>query len=228
MTLRAIPRPALVALILAAEVILLAAGWFLVVAPQRAHARSIANAAALTKAQIAEARTFVPSSGNAASLPKQPAIRTSLLYRLAKAMPSTEDQPDLLLQIDQVARAAGVTLLSIAPAQPTAGDGFTVVPISLTASGDFYGLTDMLYRLRALVAVRHGGLNASGRLFAVQSVTLTPSGTGKQLSADVSVNAYVYGTTLASVASGVTTTATTSTGSTGTTTTTTTATTTSG
>ncbi|HVS85961.1 MAG TPA: type 4a pilus biogenesis protein PilO [Gaiellaceae bacterium] len=196
---QALPRPVLVALFLAADVLLLGLGWFLVVTPQRHHAATAAHGVAVAKAQILEAKSFArpPGSTAGAAQARQPAIRTSLLYRVMKAMPDTEDQPDLLLQLDQVARAAGVQVLSIAPGTPTAGDGFSVVPIELKAQGNFYSLTDMLYRLRALVAVHHGALDSTGRLFSVDVVTFTPVGAGRQLTADVDVQAFVYGTELA-------------------------------
>ncbi len=114
----------------------------------------------------------------------QEPIRTADLYRLAKAMPATADMPDLLLELDQVARAAGVSVGSIAPGAPTQGTGFSVLPLSLTFTGDFYSLTDLLYRLQRLVDVRHGDLDARGRLFSVSSVALTPTGTGRTADRD--------------------------------------------
>ena len=90
-----------------------------------------------------------------------------------------------------MARAAGVTVNSITPGGIAPGNGFGVLPISITFSGDFYSLTDLLYRLRTLVTVRHGALDASGRLFAVDTIGL--SGGGNQLNASVTVNTFVYG-----------------------------------
>jgi len=204
---QALPRPVLLALFLVADLLLLGIGWSLIVVPQRHHAASAAHGVAITKTEILNARSFSrPRSSTPAPVqPKQPAIHTSLLYRVTKAMPNTEDQPDLLLELDQVARAAGVAVTSVTPGTPTAAESFSVVPIVLSAQGDFYSLTDMLYRLRALVAVHHGALDATGRLFSVESVVLTPTGKGKQLTADVTVDAFVYGTALADSASGTTT-----------------------
>jgi Tfp pilus assembly protein PilO len=117
-------------------------------------------------------------------------------------MPSTMDTPTLLLELSQVAREAGVTLSTIQPGQPDAAQsatGYSTVPIDLTFNGDFYSLTDLLYRLRSLVTVRDGELLTSGRLLAVSTVGLGPNGAGAtgagSLSATVTVNAYVYGGT---------------------------------
>ena len=181
-----------VVLIVAGDVLLLVLGWMLLVSPQRHTAASIAQATRVAEAQI-EAAQHAVQAENPPSAPKQPEIRTAALYELAKAMPSTTDMPDVLLELDQVARAAGVTVNSITPGAISAGNGYGVLPITLSFSGDFYSLTDLLYRLRTLVAVRHGELDATGRLFAVDTVGLSPSGVGKQLTASVTVDTFVYG-----------------------------------
>jgi len=178
-------------LIIGGDVLLLLLGWMLLVSPQRQTAKSIALATQAAEAQIQEAQRLVQQPTAPAAAPKQPEIRTAALYELAKAMPETTDMPDVLLELDQVARAAGVTVNSITPGAVSPGSGFGVLPISIAFSGDFYSLTDLLYRLRTLVAVRHGELDASGRLFAVDTVGL--SGGGNQLTASVTVNTFVYG-----------------------------------
>jgi Tfp pilus assembly protein PilO len=194
-----------VALIIGGDVVLLLMGWFLLVSPQRQTAKSTAQAVNATQAQLHEAERLLAQPPAPAAAPKQPAIRTADLYRLAKAMPTSTDVPDVLLELDQVARAAGVTLDTIQPGQPVAATGYDVYAINVTASGDFYALTDMLYRLRTLVSVRDGALDATGRLFTVDSVSLAPSGTGNDLSAKLLVDAYVYGNAATNPAGAVTT-----------------------
>jgi len=196
---------AAIALIVGGDILLLMMGWFLLISPQRSTAASIVRATAAAEVQLEQAKTPVKAPAPAA-VQKQPPIRTADLYSIAKAMPSTEDMPDLLLQLDQVARSAGVTLKSIAPAPatPSPTASFSTIPINLSFAGDFYALTDMLYRLRTLVTVRDGALQTSGRLFSIGSVGFTPTGAGTQLNATVIVNAFVYGSTPASAAGAVT------------------------
>jgi Tfp pilus assembly protein PilO len=208
-------RAVTVALIIAADVMVFGAGWFMLVVPQRHQAASTARSVNQTEALILQAEAAQAAAANPPAAPKQPVIRTADLYRLAKAMPTGEDMPDLLLELDQVARAAGVTVLSITPSTPAPGTGYEVVPVRLTFTGDFYALTDLMYRLRTLVSIRHGSLDAAGRLFAVGSLSLAPTGTGKNLSASVTVNAFTYG---GGTTTGVAVTPTTTTGSTTTTT----------
>jgi Tfp pilus assembly protein PilO len=179
--------------IIGGDLLLLLLGWVLLVSPQRHTAATIAHATQAAVVQISEAQRVAQQKLAPVVVPKQPEIRTAALYQLAEAMPSTTDMPDLLLEIDQVARAAGVTVLSITPGLVSSGDGFGTLPVSLSLSGDFYSLTDMLYRLRSLVSVRHGEFDASGRLFAVGSVALNGGAGSRQLTATVTVDAFVYG-----------------------------------
>ena len=69
------------------------------------------------------------------------------------------------------------------------------MPITLAFDGNFYELSDFLFRLRTLVGVRAGELRAAGRLFAVESISFAESSKGfPELGATLSIVAYVYGT----------------------------------
>ncbi|MBX5475260.1 MAG: type 4a pilus biogenesis protein PilO [Thermoleophilia bacterium] len=197
--------PVRVGLAVAGNLVALALGFLLLVSPQRDEAARAAREANAAQAQVEQARAAAAVRGSAAT--QQP-IRTADLYRLAKAMPSSADMPDLLLELDQEARAAGVSVVSIAPGAETPGEGYRVVPIQLGFTGDFFSLTDLLYRLRRLVTVRHGALEVSGRLLSVGSVQITPAGRGRKLNATVTVDAYVYGGSGAGAAAGASGTAT--------------------
>ena len=214
-----LPKGAAIAMIVGGDLILLILGWLLLVGPQRSTAAGIARSVEATQAQIDHAKAPVVNPA-AATQPKQPEINTAYLYKLSKAMPLTVDMPNLLLELNQVVNAAGVQLASISPTPPDPTTGTTT--ITLSVSGDFYSLTDLLYRLRSLVAVRNGALDVSGRLFSIGSVGLTPTGTGKTLNGSVVLTAYTFGAASQAAASSgaAVTPATTDTTSTGTTTTT--------
>jgi Tfp pilus assembly protein PilO len=212
-------RNAGVAIIVGGDILLLLLGWFILISPQRATANSIRLATSAAESQIVQAKAVAATPAPAAV--QQPEIKTADIYSLAKAMPSGIDMPDLLLELNQLARASGVTLTNIAPTPPAPATGYSVLAVDLGVTGDFYSVTDMLYRLRALVAVRHGSLLTSGRLYSVDSVSLSPSGGGGNLNADIHLNAYLYGSAVP-VAAGVPAAATPSTTTTSTTSTTTT------
>jgi hypothetical protein len=185
------PKGTAIALIVGGDLILLVLGWFLLVSPQRATAKSNAQATQATLVQIEQVKLADTKASEPVVQPKQPEIRTAYLYKLSKAMPLTTDMPNLLLELNQVVRSTGVELSSISPAPTDPTTGATL--ITLSVSGDFYSVTDLLYRLRTLVAVRNGGLEVSGRLFSITSVGLTPSGTGRILNATVTLDAFTFG-----------------------------------
>jgi Tfp pilus assembly protein PilO len=183
-------RNAGIAMIVGGDLLLLLLGWFMLISPQRATADSIRLATSAAEAQIVQAKQVQATPPPAAV--QQPEIKTADIYSLADAMPTTIDMPDLLLELNQLARASGVTMSKISPGQSSLLTGYSVVPISIGVTGDFYSVTDMLYRMRTLVAVRHGNLQTSGRLFSVDSVSLSPSTIGAQLTAEVLLDAYLY------------------------------------
>ena len=177
-------------MIVGGDLLLLVLGWFLLVAPQRSTAQSIARSAQATEVQVEQANA--PAAiVHPVVQPKQPEIRTAYLYKLSKAMPMTADMPNLLLELSQTVRASGVSLSSISPTPMDATTGIT--SLTLSVSGDFYSLTDLLYRLRSLVTVRDGALDVSGRLFSVKSVGFTPAGQGRSLDANIQLNTFTFG-----------------------------------
>jgi Tfp pilus assembly protein PilO len=155
-----------------------------------------------------------------------PTIETADLFRLARAMPDQTDMPGIILTLSDLATSAGIHFDLIEPAAGGVPSGsYATERIHLLFNGDFYGLSDFLYRLRSLVSVHNGTLNATGRLFNVDTVTFSMLGASfPKISAELYVNAYVYGATAppAAAAPPTTTDGTTTTPATTTTTTTTT------
>ena len=86
-------------------------------------------------------------------------------------MPDQVDMAGILLELNQVAEDSGITFEQITPATTaTPISGYLAIPITVEFQGNFYDLSDFLYRLRNLVDVRHGTLDATGRLFAIDEV----------------------------------------------------------
>jgi Tfp pilus assembly protein PilO len=176
------------------------------VSPKRAEASRLRGEIDSTLAQIA--------SYHAASLQakgRQP-IKVADLFRLSKAMPDRADMSGVLLQLNQIAADTGITFQSIAPQTSVPISGYQAIPIQLTFEGSFYNLADFLFRLRNLVTVQHGQLSATGRLFAIDTLSFAQSTQGfPQISATLVVDAFVYGTQTAATATPTTTTSTTGT-----------------
>jgi Tfp pilus assembly protein PilO len=191
-----LPKEALLGLIAVGILLVGIVGYMAVVKPQQSKVKDI-------DAQILDAETKLDqyaAEAAVASQKKAPKIRVADVYRLARAMPSDADMPDLVIELSDLAKASGIELTGIQPQAPVAGNGFQTVPIKLEFTSDFYRTNDFLYRLRTLVSVRHGQLEATGRLYSLQDVSMTPRG---PQSIDVSATAiaYIYGGTPAAVPS---------------------------
>lgn len=193
-----LPTSAKLGLLVAAIVTALVAGWFLVIAPKRSETTKLAKQIDETRAQIATA--------HAGRSPSQaPAIRVADLFKLSRAMPNTVDIPGVLLQLSHVAAETGVTFQSITPHDPVQLGGYQQIGIDLAFQGRFYDLSDFLYRLRNLVSVHEGVLDATGRLFAVNSIAFDQGDVNfPEVKATLTVSAYVFGDgTAAPVPAGV-------------------------
>ena len=117
------------------------------------------------------------------------------VLRLEKAMPSSGDQPGLVLELESLADSAGVKLGSITPRDPVVNPGGpTSVPVVVTAEGSYRQLTRFVRHARELVRVRGGKVRATGRLFTVQTVELSESKARRfpYLDAVITFNAFVY------------------------------------
>ena len=85
------------------------------------------------------------------------------LLEFSKRIPTQTEIPTLVVQVEEVARLAGVTQLSIspgAPAPPPGGGDFQTIPVTMTFEGTYEELQDFMLRLLDL-----------SRLVTVNSVT---------------------------------------------------------
>jgi len=171
-------------------VVLLAGGWFLLISPKRAEAVDLAKQADATQAQIDTNRQLALQQRHPAEQ-----LRVADLFKLTKAMPNEEDMSGVILQLSRAADASGIRFTSITPSDVTPATGFTKRRISITFIGNFYGLSDFLFRLRNLVSVRGGELEATGRLITVDSVRFDEAPElFPQIQATLDVDVYMYGT----------------------------------
>jgi type IV pilus assembly protein PilO len=213
---KALKPPALIGLIVGGVLVVGFATWFLLVHPQGGKLNDLKRQSEDVEQKI---QAYEQQVAAARSAPK---IEVADVYRLAKAMPDKADMPDVVLELSQLARDTGIRFDSISPQVPAVIGSYQVLPISVTFNGNFYNLADFLYRLRSLVTVHAGRLDATGRLFAVDTLTFNESPLKfPQIQASLVIDAFVYGTAAPVPAPAATTT--TSTTSTTTSTTTTTA-----
>ena len=75
------------------------------------------------------------------------------ILELSKRIPDQDELPSLLVQIEEVARAAKVTQFSLEPGSPEAppgGGDFSRIPITMTFQGRYDQMQDFLLRIRNL------------------------------------------------------------------------------
>jgi len=174
--LKTLSTTAQVALVVAGLLLVAVIGWFALISPKRSTAASLKKQTAAVQAQIAQNR----SSAFTQALP---AVRSASVYSLTQAMPSKLDTPGVLLTLNGLAAASGISFDSIqqgtgsspsstTPTTTTTTDPFATEPIQVQFTGSYYNLLTFLQRLRNLVRVENGKLFTAGRLFDVSNVTL--------------------------------------------------------
>ena len=217
------PAPALkktpvaikLAVVLAGLIVLAAAGYFLLIGPKKSEANSLSQDITRLDQQISDARA---QATQAAGLSK---ILVANYYKLQTAMPNEPKVDELSLQLYSVAKATGIRFDSIQPGTVVDASTYQVIPVTLIFQGNFYDLSDFLYRLQSLVLVENHKLSAKGRLFTVDEVSFAEGEGGfPKIAATLQVDAYVFGHPVATAASASASTASTSTTSTTSTTTT--------
>jgi hypothetical protein len=198
-------------LIAVAAVAVIGAYWMLILAPKREEA------AALDKSIAAKQATLVQSEAEVAGYEKARSAykaNYSLVARLGKAVPADDDVRSLMVQLNSAADRSGVDFRTInvggGSAAPTTGPdaaapsattpppgatavgsaGFSTIPFTFAFKGNFFELGKFFNRLDRFVAVKGPGLDVTGRLLLLNSITLTPDGEKgfPTLAADVSAS----------------------------------------
>jgi type II secretory pathway pseudopilin PulG len=199
---RRVPQPLVIGLIVLGFAVAGLGGWFMLISPQRSKATELDTQIADTNNAISAARALTLEAKKGAQ------IRVADLFRLTKAMPDQTDMPGILLQLTQVAEDSGISFEQITPSTTaTPVSGYLAIPITVEFRGNFYDLSDFLYRLRNLVDVRRGALDATGRLFAIDSIEFAeapPPPGFPEISAHLVIDAFVFGTGTAPTVPGLT------------------------
>jgi Tfp pilus assembly protein PilO len=166
-------------------------GWFVLVGPKRAAATSLKQEATTAETRLATARAVLAAAGKDDVQP----IAVADIFRLSTAMPSVPDMPGILLELSRIAQETGIEFNSITPGVSEVVGAYQRVPISVSFDGNFYELSDFLFRVRTLVGVRNSELHSAGRLFSVDTINFAESPNGfPELGAILTVSAFVYGT----------------------------------
>jgi Tfp pilus assembly protein PilO len=120
-----------------AVVVVLAAGWFLLVKPQRSHASSLrATAATQQTANAGLEATISQLEAEQKGLPKAQAA----LQKFATEVPDNAAEPTIIRQLSAAANRADVDMVTLTPGQASTVTTADTTPVT-TPSGTVQGLT---------------------------------------------------------------------------------------
>jgi Tfp pilus assembly protein PilO len=171
-----------------AVVLYAAVAWFLVVSPKRADASDARVELAAAQSRLADAELALLQI-------ERGGAPVADVFRLAKAMPPSEEQSGLVLELSRLAAASGLVLESITVEPPAAAvGGPALMPINVVVRGRYAEITEFLMRTRMLVTVKDGEIDATGRLLSARSVALAESDSTDfpELDATIGFDAYIY------------------------------------
>jgi Type II secretion system (T2SS), protein M len=165
---------------------LLAAGWLLVVSPERDKAAQLDSQVSGAKAQLATAQgQLAEAQGDEA----QYSTAYASIVRLGQAVPADQQVPSLVYELDQASNGKNVEFNSIAStaagsssssapaaaagAAATASAGFTQMPFTFVFEGTYVDLYHLLNQVQGFtVQSASGTVRVSGRLLTIQSTNL--------------------------------------------------------
>jgi Tfp pilus assembly protein PilO len=197
-------RDRIVIVVLAALAVV-AAAWLLVLSPEREKASKLGAEVSAAQSQLSAAESQVSAARGAEA--GYPAAYVSLV-NLGKAVPTGQEVPSLIFQLEQASNRRAVEFSSItsggsaggsgsSAASATASAGFTQMPFTFVFSGSFFDLYKLFQQINHFtLRTSSGSLRVSGRLLTVQGVQLAPESSGsekssEQLTGTITATAYV-------------------------------------
>lgn len=186
---------------------LVAAAWFLAIAPQRSKATSLKADVAAAEVSLAQRRAALAAPSAAMK------VKANDLYRLTKALPDTLDMAGVLLDVNRLAVRHELEFNSVLPGAAELRTGYLAQPLGLVVQGRYSDVSRFLGDLRRLVRVRKGRLDARGRAYSASDVTISEADGGLQfpnVKAAITVQSYTFQATPAGTDAGTPDTGTTS------------------
>jgi len=130
-------------------VVVMVAYYFLFLAPLRTQIAETEQTIQTRRNEIVEMRGRLAQMTEAREQAKRNEAR---FIELAKLLPSDDQIPSVIVELEKLARDAGLTLQTIEPGKPQQATGYKVVPISLALTGEFFDANDFMYRLEQLAS----------------------------------------------------------------------------
>jgi type II secretory pathway pseudopilin PulG len=201
-------------LIVVCVVAAIGAAWLLVISPKRNEASKLGSQLSAAQSELDTARS--QAAANQAARAAFAANYTTIA-RLGEAVPTDDNVPSLIYQLQGAAHRARVDFVGIqlvpnggssssadsstgtpssSPSLPpgaTAGTGgFDSEPFTFTFQGNFFHLADFLGRLQRFVIATNKRVAVSGRLLTLNALNLGAGPQGfPQVQASVSATTYL-------------------------------------
>ncbi len=105
----------------------------------------------------------------------------SELLRQQRRTPEEAELPSMLIQIEEISKKAGLTLVSVKPATPIQKQDYQDVPVDIQVKGFFYPLLDLIYRMEKLP-----------RLVQITTIEVKEDPTEKLPSIQADMKAHIY------------------------------------
>jgi hypothetical protein len=190
---------------------LLAAFWFLALAPKREAARAAGDQVAAAQAHLSEAQSRLADVEAAQA---SYGADQATLAELGKAVPRDDDTGSLFFQLSRAAKRAGIDFRSFtldataSPAAPAGdatasstplppgaqpgADGLSELPLKFTFDGGYFELQRLLELVHGFTVADGDDVRVRGRLLAVGSVALTRGQAGfPEVKAEITAKAYL-------------------------------------
>jgi type II secretory pathway pseudopilin PulG len=207
-------RDRLILIVVAAAAVLVAP-YMLVVSPKRSEASKLQSQINGLQSQLSTLRSKTLSAESARSTYGK---SYTALVRLGEAVPTDDNTPSLIFQLQSAADAARVDFRSLTfnagssggsspassssasqastaalPPGATVGPaGFPIEPFTFTFEGNFFHLADFFGRLQRFVVTQNNQLSVSGRLMSLNAISLAPGGSGfPKIAATISATTYL-------------------------------------
>jgi Type II secretion system (T2SS), protein M len=163
----------------------LAAGWLLLVAPERKQAAQVQTQVSSARQQLASAQA---QASEARSDQAKYTTAYASMVSLGKAVPAEEEVPSLIYQLDHASNQRDVDFNSIstgasagtspsasaAAAAAAAPAAFSQMPFTFVFKGSFYGLFHLLREIDSFAQLTStGSVRVNGRLLTIQGADIT-------------------------------------------------------
>jgi hypothetical protein len=154
----------------AAVLLIVLAGWFLLVAPKRSKAADLDAKAASAQVELDATQRFIKSSAG-----RKSAAQLKLLRR---AVPRDAQMSQVIRQLTRAARVAGVRVTGITPGAMAATTGGQAIPLTVTAEGHYFRLQKFVHMLRSAALVSPDSIHVTGRLLSIDGIEFASAGSG--------------------------------------------------